>query len=40
MIIKTGVKIQLVIFAIITVLGITYTGVHYIGIGRGLFGTS
>lgn len=40
MIIKRGVKIQLVVFAIITVLGITYTGVRYIGIGRGLFGTN
>lgn len=40
MIIKRGVKIQLIVFAVITILGIGYTGVHYIGIGRGLFGTN
>lgn len=36
MIIKRGVKIQLLIFAVITVLGISYTSVRYIGIGRGV----
>ena len=36
MIIKRGVKVQLVVFLLITVLGIGYTAVHYIGIGRGL----
>ncbi|WP_433329402.1 MCE family protein [Spirillospora sp. CA-294931] len=36
MIIKRGVKIQLVIFAIITVVGVFIVSVNYIGIGRGL----
>src|SRR4051812_35589348 len=36
MILKTGVKIQLLVFALITVLGVSYTAVHYIGIGSGL----
>ncbi|MGH3389671.1 MAG: MCE family protein [Actinomadura sp.] len=36
MIIKRGVKIQLLVFAVITVLGISYTSVRYIGIGRGV----
>jgi phospholipid/cholesterol/gamma-HCH transport system substrate-binding protein len=36
MIIKRGVKIQLLVFAIITVLGISYTTVRYIGVGRGV----
>jgi phospholipid/cholesterol/gamma-HCH transport system substrate-binding protein len=35
-IIKRGVKIQLLVFAVITVLGISYTSVRYIGIGRGV----
>jgi phospholipid/cholesterol/gamma-HCH transport system substrate-binding protein len=39
MIIKRGVWIQLIIFALITVLGISYTLVHYIGVGRTLFGS-
>lgn len=38
MIIKRGVWIQLIIFALITVLGISYTLVHYIGIGRKVLG--
>jgi phospholipid/cholesterol/gamma-HCH transport system substrate-binding protein len=37
MIIKRGVKIQLVAFAMITVLGVSYTLVHYLGFGAGLF---
>ncbi|HEU5158771.1 MAG TPA: MlaD family protein [Streptosporangiaceae bacterium] len=36
MILKRGVKVQLVVFALITVLGISYTAVRYIGIGRGV----
>jgi phospholipid/cholesterol/gamma-HCH transport system substrate-binding protein len=36
MILKRGVKVQLVAFALITVLGISYTAVRYIGIGRGV----
>jgi phospholipid/cholesterol/gamma-HCH transport system substrate-binding protein len=35
-ILKTGVKIQLLVFALITVLGVSYTAVHYIGIGSSL----
>jgi phospholipid/cholesterol/gamma-HCH transport system substrate-binding protein len=35
-ILKRGVKIQLVAFALITVIGITYTAVRYVGIGRGV----
>ncbi|WP_106397316.1 MCE family protein [Actinocorallia populi] len=37
MILKRGVKIQLLVFAIITVLGVTYTAVRYIGVGGSLF---
>jgi phospholipid/cholesterol/gamma-HCH transport system substrate-binding protein len=37
MILKRGVKIQLLIFAIITVLGVSYTAVRYLGVGGGLF---
>ncbi len=36
MILKRGVKVQLVVFAIITVLGVSYTAVRYIGVGGGL----
>jgi phospholipid/cholesterol/gamma-HCH transport system substrate-binding protein len=36
MILKTGVKIQLLVFALITVLGVSYTAVRYIGIGSGV----
>jgi phospholipid/cholesterol/gamma-HCH transport system substrate-binding protein len=39
MIIKTGVKLQLIAFAMITVLGVGYTLVHYLGVGSGLFNT-
>jgi phospholipid/cholesterol/gamma-HCH transport system substrate-binding protein len=35
-ILKRGVKVQLVAFALITVLGISYTAVRFIGIGRGV----
>jgi virulence factor Mce-like protein len=35
-ILKRGVKVQLVAFALITVLGITYTAVRFVGIGRGV----
>ncbi|MBC6461371.1 MCE family protein [Actinomadura sp. HBU206391] len=40
MIIKPGVKIQLLVFAVITVLGVCYTGIRYIGIGGGLLNRS
>ena len=36
MILSRGVKIQLLVFALITVLGISYTAVRYVGIGRGV----
>jgi virulence factor Mce-like protein len=35
-ILKRGVKVQLVAFALITVLGIGYTAVRFVGIGRGV----
>lgn len=38
MILKRGVKLQLVVFALITVIGVTIVSVNYIGIGRGLLG--
>ncbi|WP_067812214.1 MCE family protein [Actinomadura kijaniata] len=38
MILKRGVKIQLIVFALITVIGVTVVSVNYIGIGRGLLG--
>ena len=34
MILKPGVKIQLVAFALITVLGISYTAIRFVGVGR------
>ncbi|MDX6738286.1 MlaD family protein [Actinocorallia sp. A-T 12471] len=37
MILKRGVKIQLLVFLIVTVLGVSYTLVRYVGIGGGLF---
>ncbi|ROO91192.1 phospholipid/cholesterol/gamma-HCH transport system substrate-binding protein [Actinocorallia herbida] len=37
MILKRGVKIQLVVFLIVTVLGVSYTLVRYVGVGGGLF---
>jgi phospholipid/cholesterol/gamma-HCH transport system substrate-binding protein len=37
-ILKRGVKVQLLVFALITVLGISVVAVRYIGIGRGLLG--
>jgi phospholipid/cholesterol/gamma-HCH transport system substrate-binding protein len=37
-ILSRGVKVQLVVFALITVLGISYTAVRFIGIGRGVLG--
>ncbi|HEX6472509.1 MAG TPA: MlaD family protein [Streptosporangiaceae bacterium] len=36
MILKRGVKLQLIVFALITVLGIGYTAVRFVGIGRGV----
>lgn len=38
MILKRGVKIQLLVFALITVIGVTYTAVRYVGVGRNLVG--
>jgi phospholipid/cholesterol/gamma-HCH transport system substrate-binding protein len=35
-ILKRGVKVQLLVFALITVLGLTYTAVRYVGVGRGV----
>lgn len=40
MILKRGVKIQLVAFLIITILGVSYTAVRYVGFGRGLLDQS
>jgi phospholipid/cholesterol/gamma-HCH transport system substrate-binding protein len=40
MILNRGVKVQLVVFALITVLGISYTAVRFIGVGRGALGQS
>jgi virulence factor Mce-like protein len=40
LIIKRGVKIQLLIFAMITVLGVGYASVRYVGIGGGLLNRS
>jgi phospholipid/cholesterol/gamma-HCH transport system substrate-binding protein len=33
-ILNRGVKVQLVVFALITVLGVSYTAVRYVGVGR------
>ncbi|MFI6521959.1 MCE family protein [Spirillospora sp. NPDC050679] len=38
MILKRGVKIQLIAFALITIIGVTVVSVNYIGIGRGVLG--
>ncbi|WP_242902960.1 MCE family protein [Actinomadura terrae] len=38
MILKRGVKFQLVAFALITIIGVTVVSVNYIGIGRGVLG--
>ena len=38
MILKRGVKLQLIVFALITVLGVSIVSVNYIGLGRGLLG--
>ncbi|MFC5754696.1 MCE family protein [Actinomadura rugatobispora] len=38
MILKRGVKLQLIVFALITVIGVTVVSVNYIGVGRGLLG--
>ncbi|RKS76071.1 phospholipid/cholesterol/gamma-HCH transport system substrate-binding protein [Actinomadura pelletieri DSM 43383] len=38
MILKRGVILQLIAFAVITVVGVTIVAVNYIGIGRGLLG--
>ncbi|GAA2447111.1 MlaD family protein [Actinomadura vinacea] len=38
MILKRGVKFQLLVFALITVIGVTIVSVNYIGVGRGLLG--
>lgn len=35
--IRPGVKIQLLVFLVITVIGVSYLGVRYVGIGAGLF---
>lgn len=40
MIIKRGVKVQLLVFALITVLGVSYTLVRYIGVGASLLDRS
>jgi phospholipid/cholesterol/gamma-HCH transport system substrate-binding protein len=37
-ILKRGVIVQLIAFAVITVLGVTIVSVNYIGLGRGLLG--
>jgi phospholipid/cholesterol/gamma-HCH transport system substrate-binding protein len=37
-ILNRGVKVQLVVFALITVLGISYTAVRFIGVGRDVLG--
>jgi phospholipid/cholesterol/gamma-HCH transport system substrate-binding protein len=37
-ILKTGVKLQLIAFAIITVIGVSIVSVNYIGVGRDLLG--
>ncbi|MBT2210368.1 MCE family protein [Actinomadura sp. NEAU-AAG7] len=38
MILKPGVKLQLIAFALITVIGVAVVSVNYIGIGRGALG--
>ncbi|WP_131735763.1 MCE family protein [Actinomadura roseirufa] len=38
MILKRGVKLQLIAFALITVIGVTVVSVNYIGLGRGILG--
>ncbi|MBW8485156.1 MCE family protein [Actinomadura parmotrematis] len=38
MIIKRGVKIQLVVFLIITIVGVSIVSVRYLGVGRGVLG--
>ncbi|WP_395110939.1 MCE family protein [Actinomadura sp. SCN-SB] len=38
MILKFGVKLQLIAFAVITVVGVTIVSVNYIGVGRDLLG--
>ncbi|MFC0040373.1 MCE family protein [Actinomadura rayongensis] len=38
MILKRGVKFQLLVFAVITVVGVSIVAVKYIGFGRGLLG--
>lgn len=38
MILKRGVIIQLIAFAVITVVGVAIVSVNYIGLGRGLLG--
>jgi phospholipid/cholesterol/gamma-HCH transport system substrate-binding protein len=35
-ILSRGVKVQLLVFALITVLGISYTAVRFVGLGRGV----
>lgn len=37
--IRRGVKIQLLVFLLITALGVTYTGVRYVGLGDDLLNT-
>jgi phospholipid/cholesterol/gamma-HCH transport system substrate-binding protein len=36
--IRPGIKLQLLVFAVITVLGVSYTAVRYIGLGSSLLG--
>lgn len=38
MILKRGVKIQLIAFTLITIIGVTIVSVNYIGVGRTLLG--
>lgn len=35
--IRPGVKLQLLVFLVITIIGVSYLGVRYVGIGAGLF---
>ena len=36
--IRPGIKLQLLVFAVITVIGVSYTAVRYVGIGSSLLG--
>jgi phospholipid/cholesterol/gamma-HCH transport system substrate-binding protein len=37
-VIRRGTKVQLLVFALITVLGLSYVSARYVGLGRALFG--